>query len=32
MTLKEVCDEGDRLNRYIPAVHDCDTERELDLL
>lgn len=32
MTLKEVCDEVDRLNRYIPAFHDYDTERELDLL
>ena len=32
MTLKEVCDEVDRLNRHIPAFHDYDTERELDLL
>ena len=32
MTLKEVCDEVDRLNRRIPAIHDYGTERELDLL
>ena len=32
MTLKEVCDEVDRLNRTIPAFHDDETERELDLL
>ena len=32
MTLKEVCDEVDRPNRTIPAFHDHEIERELDLL
>ena len=30
--MREVCDEVDRLNRTIPAFHDDETERELDLL